>query len=98
MDLYHKQLPMLPRIEVLNDARKRTISARWREVVTDPDIGKAQDPRVAALEWFAWFFGYCAQSRFLTGKAKNWRADLDFLMTPTKFAKAVEGQYHKEAA
>ena len=96
--LYHEHLPMLPRVEVLNDARRRTISARWREVVTDQDIRKAPDVRRAAIEWFAWYFGHCARSRFLTGKAKDWRADLDFLMTPSKFAKAVEGSYHKEAA
>lgn len=96
--LYHDQLPMLPRVEVLNEARRTSISARWREVVTDPDIAKAEDVKAAGLEWFAWFFGHCAKSRFLTGRAKDWRADLDFLMTPRKFARAVEGAYHKDAA
>lgn len=96
--LYHEHLPMLPRVEVLNDSRRRALSARWRQVVTDPDIAKALDPREAALEWFAWYFQRCASSRFLTGKAKDWRADFDFLMLPTKFAKVVEGHYHKERA
>lgn len=98
ISLYHEHLPMLPRVEVVNDSRKRSLAARWREVVTDPDIRKATDVRAAGLDWFAWFFGHCAKSRFLTGKAKDWRADFDFLMTPSKFAKAVEGSYHKEAA
>ncbi len=96
--LYHEHLPMLPRVEVLNDTRRRAISARWREVVTDPDIARAPDVRTAALDWWAWFFGHCAKSRFLTGRAKDWRADLDFLLTPSKFARVVEGTYHKEAA
>ena len=98
IDLYHEHLPMLPRVEVINDTRKRALSARWRDVVTDADIRKSPDVRTAGIEWFAWFFSHCAKSRFLTGKAKDWRADLDFLLTPSKFARAVEGAYHKETA
>jgi hypothetical protein len=94
VDLYHKHLPMLPRVEVMNDGRRRTLSARWREVVTDKDIAKSPDPRQAALEFFDWYFEHAAQSAFLTGRAKNWRADFDFLTTPSKFAKVVEGHYH----
>lgn len=98
VDLFHKRLPMLPRVAVLSESRKRAISARWREVVSDPEIRRAQDPKAAALDWFDWLFGYVAQSRFLSGKATDWRADIDFLMTPAKFAKVVEGHYHKEHA
>lgn len=98
VDLFHKHLPALPRVEVLNDSRKRTIAARWREVCADPEIRKAEDSKSAALDWFAWYFDYASQSKFLTGRAKSWRADFDFLMTPTKFAKVLEGHYHKDAA
>lgn len=97
LDQYHRLLPMLPRVAVLNEGRKRAIASRWREVINDPDIAKAQDPRAAALDWFAWFFEHAAGSRFLTGKAKDWRADFDFLMTQSKFAKVVEGSYHRES-
>lgn len=96
--LYHDNLPMLPRVEVVSCGRKRALSARWREVVTDPDLRNSTDAKAAAIEWFAWFFSHCAKSKFLTGKAKDWRADFDFLMTPSKFAKVVEGSYHREAA
>lgn len=96
LDLYHKHLPMLPRVEVLNATRKKAASARWREVVTDPEMNG--DPRAGALDWFDWYFGHCAKSRFLTGRSKDWRADFDFLMAPTKFARVVEGVYHKETA
>lgn len=96
MDLYHEHLPMLPRVDVLNASRLRALSARWRDTVTDPDIRKAPDVRAAGLDWWAWFFGYVAQSNFLTGRAKAWRADFDFLLNPTKWAKVVEGHYHKD--
>lgn len=98
IELYHRHLPMLPRVEVMNDSRRRALSARWREVVTDKDIAKTPDPRQAALEFFDWYFEHAAQSAFLTGRAKNWRADFDFLTNASKFAKVVEGHYHKEAA
>jgi uncharacterized protein YdaU (DUF1376 family) len=96
--LYHEHLPMLPRVEVVNDSRKRALSSRWREVVTDADIRKSEDIKAAGLDWFAWFFGHVSKSRFLTGKSKDWKADFDFLMAPNKFAKVIEGSYHKEAA
>lgn len=89
---------MLPRVMVVSDSRKRAIAGRWREVLSDHDIRKAPDPRAAALEWWEWFFGYVASSRFLTGADKDWRADIDFLMNPQKFARVVEGAYHKEHA
>jgi uncharacterized protein YdaU (DUF1376 family) len=96
IELYHQRLPTLPRVEVVSEARKRALSARWRDVVTDAEIRKTDDPRKAALEWFDWYFDYASKSAFLTGKAKSWRADFDFLLSPTKFPKVVEGHYHKD--
>ena len=98
VDLYHQRLPTLPRVDVLSDGRKRTIAARWKDVLNDPDIKKSPTPRDAALEFFDWFFDHASKSRFLTGRVKDWRADLDFLMTPSKFVKVIEGHYHKEHA
>lgn len=97
VDLYHQHLPMLPRVEVMNDGRRRALSARWREVVTDKEICKTESPKDAALDFFGWYFGHASKSPFLTGRSKNWRADFDFLITPSKFVKVVEGHYHKEA-
>ena len=91
VELFNAKLPQLPRCEVVNDARKRTISARWREVVAEQKFTKDQ-----GLEWFADFFDHVRGSKFLTGKVKDWKADIDFIFTPTKFARIVEGAYHKE--
>jgi hypothetical protein len=96
LEMYHKHLPMCPRVEVLNDGRKRAIGARWREVVTSKEIASAADPKLAALDFFDWYFEHASKSAFLTGRAKSWRADFDFLMTPAKFAKVVESHYHKD--
>jgi hypothetical protein len=99
IELYHKHLPTLPRVRVLNDkTRIKHLTARWREVVSDDEIAKSADPRAAALEWFAWYFHRAGSSDFLTGKEKGWRASFDFLINPSSFAKVIEGNYHKEAA
>lgn len=98
LNRYHEHLPMLPRVEVMSDTRKRALSARWRQVCSDPGIRSSSDPRKDALDWFDWYFQRVASSKFLTGRAKDWRADFDFLFNPQKFAKVVEGHYHKETA
>ena len=87
---------MLPRCEVLNDSRKRSIAARWREVCAAERFDRAQ-----GIDFFKRYFGLVATSRFLTGRVQGrdgraWKADLDFLMNPTKFARVIEGAYHKE--
>ena len=92
--LYHRNLPALPAVEVMNDGRKRALSTRWRDVCGDGKFDK-----VAGLEWFDWFFQRVSASDFLTGKTAGrngriWRADFDFLITPSKFVKIVEGHYH----
>lgn len=98
VEMYHRHLPTLPRVEVLSDTRKRAVAARWREVLADKDIRERPDPRSAALDFFDWYFGHAASSAFLTGRAKDWRADFDFLVTPSKWVKVIEGHYHREKA
>lgn len=95
--LYHRHLPALPAVEVMNAGRKRALGARWREVCADGKLTRA-----AALEWFDWFFGRVATSDFLMGRqpgrsGRTWAADFDFLITPAKFARVVEGRYHQGA-
>ena len=89
--LYNELLPMLPAVTVINDSRKRAVSARWREVVTSDKLD-----RQGGLDFFRWSFGMVSESSFLTGKAKGWKADIDFLFNPAKFPRVIEGFYHKE--
>jgi uncharacterized protein YdaU (DUF1376 family) len=98
IDLYHKHLPTLRKVEVWNDARKGYLRQRWREVADElaktKEIG-TQD----ILGWFAEFFDHIGTSRFLTGKvnSKDGRAfvaDLEWILKPSNFAKIVEGKYH----
>jgi len=98
IDLYHKHLPMLRKVEVWNDARKGYLRQRWREVADE--LSKTKEigaPEI--LGWFAEFFDHIGTSRFLTGKvnSKDGRAfvaDLEWILKPSNFAKIVEGKYH----
>lgn len=94
LNLYHSKLPTLPRVEVLTETRKKALASRWREVLADHDGDRNQ-----AIEWFGWYFGRVAESKFLTGRnGKSWRAGFDWLVNPSNFAKVVEGNYSREAA
>lgn len=98
IELYHLHCPNLPRAEIVSDGRKRGLSARWAAV-----CGESKFDRAAGLEWFGWFFGRAATSKFLMGQVKGrsgnyFRCTLDFLITPEKFTKVVEGFYHLQQA
>jgi uncharacterized protein YdaU (DUF1376 family) len=91
VEMFNKLLPMLPAVTVVNDSRKRAIAARWREVVTTDKMNRQQ-----GLEFFEWYFNMVKDSNFLTGKSKDWKADLDFLFNASKFPRIIEGTYHKD--
>ena len=91
VELYNTILPELPQTVVVNDSRKRAIAARWREVVTADKLD-----RQGGLDFFRWYFEMVKTSKFLTGKSKDWKADMDFLFNPSKFPRVIEGTYHKE--
>lgn len=91
VEMYNTKLPMLSAVTVINDSRRRAISSRWREVVTADKLDQEK-----GLEFFGWFFEMVSKSKFLTGKVKDWKADIDFLFNASKFPRIVEGAYHKE--
>jgi hypothetical protein len=104
VEAYHVAMPTNPRCKVLNAARRGMIRARWNEAakLTCKPFGYSTvEDGVAA--WTV-FFETCAQSEFLTGRAAPqpgkppFLADIDFLMSPSGFAKCLENKYHREAA
>jgi len=98
IDLYHKHLPTLRRIEVWNETRKGYLRQRWREVADE--LAKTKEIQSSdILGWFAEFFEHIGQSKFLTGKVndksgRSFVADLEWILKPSNFAKIVEGKYH----
>ncbi|AIV66228.1 hypothetical protein [Burkholderia pseudomallei] len=100
---YHELMPENPRVKVLHDGRRKAIAARWREASKLDCKPFGYSTVEAGLNAWRAFFTVCAQSEFLTGKAKpkpgykRFRADIDFLMSPEAFAKCLEGKYRHDA-
>jgi uncharacterized protein YdaU (DUF1376 family) len=98
IDLYHKYLPTLRKVEVWNTVRQGYLRQRWREVAIE--LSKEKD--IVAddiLTWFGDFFKHISTSKFLTGKVNSkdgraFTADLEWILKPSNFAKIVEGKYH----
>lgn len=93
VELYHRLCPVLPRVVVWTDARRKFLQARWRE-----------SPKHQSLEFWERYFGYVANSPFLLGSGSSrpgeaaWQADLEWLVRPSNFVKVIEGKYHREAS
>lgn len=84
VSLYHECLPELPRVQLLTEKRKKAIKARWNT-----------SEKTKSLDWWREYFLACKSNPFLMGdNSRGWRADFDFLMTESKFARIVEGSYN----
>jgi hypothetical protein len=103
VEMYQKLMPANPRVRVLDDARKKSIRARWNQAALLHGVGPfGYATGQEGLEAWKKFFEVCAASDFLTGKAKAqpgkpvFVADIDFLMSPSGFKKCLENKYHRE--
>ena len=92
IELYHRLLPTGRQVRIWNNARRAKLRSRWRE-----------DAQRQSLGWWERFFGYVAESAFLTGRttARNGRTpfelDLEWIVSPANFVKIIEGKYHEAA-
>ncbi len=80
IELYRKLLPRLPEVKDPSDiVLCRQLKARWREH--------------ADLAWWEAYFKSCADSDFLTGKVKDFKANLLWLTGPKNMSKVLAGTY-----
>lgn len=104
VNLYHECMPENPRVKVLNDKRKATIRARWKEAAKFDFEPFGYATRSQGLDCWRTFFEVCAESDFMTGKVappqgrKLFIADIDFIFSPDGFAKILENKYHQRSA
>lgn len=88
VELYHEVLPELPVCRLMNDARRKALTRRWRWVLTSrlPNGDRRADDVDAAMDWFRRYFERARGSDFLMGRGlrtaghEGWQCDLDFLM------------------
>ena len=90
--LYAKKLPMGTQVREWTAARQQMLKARWRE-----------KPDRQSLDWWEHFFGYVAESDFLTGKVSSrgsspFTVSLPWLCKSENFAKVLEGTYENKRA
>ena len=90
--LYAKKLPMGTQVREWTAARHQMLKARWRE-----------KPERQSLDWWEHFFGYVAESDFLTGKVSSrgsspFTVSLPWLCKSENFAKVLEGTYENKRA
>jgi hypothetical protein len=104
VDLYHELMPLNPQVKVLSEARKKAIRARWKEAAQLTAKPFGYTTKAQGLTAWRRFFEVCAESTFLTGRAPAapgkppFVADIDFIFSPSGFAKTLENKYHREAA
>ncbi|MDQ2187193.1 hypothetical protein RBI13_18600 [Alcaligenaceae bacterium A4P071] len=103
VDLYHCCMPENPRVRVLDDARRKSIGARWKQAARMQTKPFGYSDTSEGLQAWRRYFEVCAQSDFLTGRVQAQRdkppflADIDFLMSPAGFRKTLENKYHRSA-
>ena len=96
--LYHEILPEHPRVEIVNEKRRRSMKARWADIGRRLKAKRQRDGPEERLAYLRRFFGRASESDFLTGKrafrdGSVYIADFDKLMSPGGFAGVIEGKY-----
>lgn len=87
IDTYHSCCPSLPRVESWNDASRKVLAARWREKRERQEI-----------EWWERYFRRVNLSDFLTGRVKDFVANLNWLIGPKNMEKVLNGAYDNRAS
>jgi hypothetical protein len=82
VDLYHSHCTTLPRVESWNGSGKASMVARWKE-----------DRARQSLEWWERYFVRISESDFLTGRIKEFSANLNWLVGPKNMEKILNGAY-----
>lgn len=81
LNLYHTYCPSLPKVLVLNDNRKKSIKARYKEYKEDLGI-------------FEVLFSKAEESDFLKGNnPRGWKANFDWLIKASNMPKVIEDNY-----
>ena len=81
---YNDTCTLMPKANRITTARRRAMSARWR------DYGKGE------LQPFINLFRRASQSAFLNGENdRGWYADFDWLLNESNLTKVLEGKYDR---
>jgi len=98
VELYKTTLPELPGVRLMDKDRVKGIKDRWDWVLktTRPDGTRRASNQIEAKEWFKSYFERAKENDFLMGRKegvaghKNWKCDIDFLMTTRGVKHVIE--------
>jgi hypothetical protein len=100
VDLYMQILgKSLGEVRSWHDARRKALHARWEWVAKRKGWTSAEE----GVEWFKLFFEAVTEDDFLMGRTKpgqghaNWRATIDYLLSPKGFLRVFEGHGRRQA-
>jgi uncharacterized protein YdaU (DUF1376 family) len=80
IEIYHQELPSLPKAQTMTNKRRSSIRARWTE-----------NKKHQSLEFWQWFFSKVRANPWWMGEAGDWKIpNFDWLMNPTNFVKVIE--------
>lgn len=92
---------VLAKAQSLTDARRKHIRARWKEMLGTTDAtGRVRfSDADSGVDWFRRFFRkVTTNSHWLGNNDRGWRANLDWIMTPSNFTKILEYVPHEPRA
>jgi uncharacterized protein YdaU (DUF1376 family) len=93
VEVFHTECKTLPRVMSISDARRKHLTARWREVDADSRLRDQKD----GIELFRAFFQRADASDFLSGRNGKWQnCNFDWLIAPSNFLKVWEGNYDND--
>jgi len=99
--LFAKHMPELPkpRLELWRSGKNaKALAQRWRWVMTAKKSSGERYAQTAedAVAWFDRYFGYVAESDFLTGRKTEFACNMAWLVKAENFEKVLSGNFHKE--
>lgn len=84
IDAYHDALPELPRVKDWSESRRKALDAR---------IAERKSKGAETIGYWRAYFEKVAASDFLTGRATDFRANLEWLVQRKNFTKVIEGNF-----
>lgn len=85
---FAEELPSLPQLRIIDQARRDAIKSRWNA-----------DARFQTAEFWRKYFRHVGESKFLMGEVDDEKGQwngccFDWLLKPANFKKVIEGNYH----
>lgn len=93
LQAYRDALPELSQPDLLTDHRKKSIAARWKQLIgTKDQLGRVRYSGIEdGIAWWCRLFGKVRKNpHWMGNNERSWAADFDWIMGPKNFVKVLE--------